>query len=148
MLIQTEKTIAIAHLVQTADEDSPCRRLHGHNLKVVVTINGEVKTDGMIVDFRHIKELINKLDHKTVIPGSLVVSEGDGLLYIETGYSRLALPITDVVALNLQVITAETLAIYFAREIERLVGEKDHVLLKVYESEKSFAEATLYDYLI
>jgi len=76
MLIQTEKTIAIAHLVQTADEDSPCRRLHGHNLKVIVTINGEVKTDGMIVDFRHIKELINKLDHKTVIPGSLVVSEG------------------------------------------------------------------------
>lgn len=148
MRIQTEKTIAIAHFVQTADEKSPCRRLHGHNFRVVVTINGEVKNDGMVVDFRHIKELINQLDHKTIIPGSLIVSEEDGLLYIETEYSKLALPINDVKVLNLPVITAETLAIYFVRETEKLVGEKDHVLLKVYESEKSFAEATLYDYII
>lgn len=148
MLIQTEKNIAIAHLVQSADEESPCRRLHGHNLRVVVTINGEVKNDGMVVDFRHIKELINQLDHKTLIPGFLVVDEQDGLLYIETGYSKLALPITDVKIFSLPVITAETLAIYFVREIEKLVGEKDHVLLKVYESEKSFAEADDDDYII
>ncbi len=148
MLIETEKTIAIAHLVQTADEESPCRRLHGHNLRVVVTITGEVKDDGMVVDFRHIKTLINNLDHKTIIPESLVVSEEDGLLYIETGYSKMALPINDVKVLSLPVITAEVLAIYFVREIEKLVGKGDHVLLKVYESEKSFAEATLYDYTL
>ena len=94
MLIQTEKIIAIAHLVQTANEKSPCRRLHGHNLRVVVTINGEVKNDGMVVDFRHIKELINQLDHKTLIPWPLVVGEEDGLLYIETGYNKIALSIT------------------------------------------------------
>lgn len=145
MLIQTEKTIAIAHLVQTADEESPCRRLHGHNLRVVVTITGKTKEDGMVVDFRHIKEIINNLDHRTLIPGSLVVSEEDGLLYIETGYSKFALPINDAKVLSLPVITAETLAIYFVGEIEKLVGEEDYVLLKVYESEKSFAEATLYD---
>ena len=148
MMIQTEKSIAIAHLVQTADEESPCRRLHGHNLRVVVTINGDVKDDGMVVDFRHIKELINQLDHKTLIPGSLVVNDEDELLYIKTGYSELALPITDVMVLNLPVITAETLAIYFVREIEELIGEGDHVLIKVHESEKSFAEATLYDNII
>ena len=141
MLIQTEKTIAIAHLVQTADEDSPCRRLHGHNLRVVVTINGEIKEDGMVVDFRHVKELINRLDHKTLIPGDLVVSEEDGLLYISTGYSKLALPITDVVALNLSVITAETLAIYFVSETKKILDIDDYVTVCVYESEKSFAEA-------
>ena len=141
MLIQTEKIIAIAHLVQTADEKSPCRRLHGHNLRVVVTINGEVKNDGMVVDFRHIKELINQLDHKTLIPWPLVVGEEDGLLYIETGYNKIALSITDVKPLNLPVITAETLAIYFVYEIKKIVDIDDYVTVCVYESEKSFAEA-------
>lgn len=140
MLIQTEKTIAIAHLVQTADEQSPCRRLHGHNLRIVVTIDGEVKSDGMIVDFRHVKGIINRLDHRTIIPGSLVVDEKDGLLYIETGYSKLALPRTDVVALNVPVITAENLAIYFVREIEKIVDFEDYVTVQIFESEKSFAE--------
>lgn len=141
MLIQTEKTIAIAHLVQTADEKSPCRRLHGHNLRVVVTINGEITNDGMVVDFRHIKEIINKLDHKTLIPGSLVVNEEDGLLYIETGFNKMALPIIDVKVLNLPVITAEMLAIYFVSEIKKIVDIDNYVTVCVYESEKSFAEA-------
>lgn len=141
MLIQTEKIIAIAHLVQTADEKSPCRRLHGHNLRVVVTINGEIKDDGMIVDFRYIKTIINNLDHRTIIPSSLVVSEEDGLLYIETGYSKMALSITEVIVLNLPVITAETLTIYFVSEIKKIVDIDDYVTVCVYESEKSFAEA-------
>lgn len=148
MRIHTEKTIAIAHLVQTADEDSPCRHLHGHNLKVDVMISGKVKDDGMVVDFRYIKEIINKLDHKTLIPGSLVVEEEDGLLYIETGYSKFALPINDVKVLSLPTITAETLAIYFVKEIEKIVDFNDHVTVCVYESEKSFAEADSDDYII
>lgn len=141
MLIQTEKTIAIAHFVQTADEESPCRRLHGHNLRVVVTIDGKIKGDGMVVDFRHIKTIINKLDHKTIVPSSLVVSEKDGLLYIETGYSKLALPITDVKVLSLEVITAETLATYFVGEIKKILDIDDFVSVQVFESDKSFAEA-------
>ena len=145
MRIHTEKTIAIAHLVQTADEDSPCRHLHGHNLKVDVMISGKVKDDGMVVDFRHIKAIINNLDHKTLIPGSLIVEEEDGLLYIETGYSKIALPLTDVMVLNLQVITAEMLEIFFVESIERLTDKDEYVTIRVYESEKSFAEADNYD---
>lgn len=140
MLIQTEKTIAIAHFVQTAGEKSPCRRLHGHNLRVIVSINGEVKDDGMVVDFRHIKEIINRLDHKTIIPDSLVVSDANGLLYIETGYSKLVLPINDVIVLSLPAITAENIAIYFIREIQNIIGKDDIVTIKIYESEKSFVE--------
>ena len=141
MLIQTEKNIAIAHLVQTADSQSPCKRLHGHNLRVVVTINGDVKDDGMVIDFRYVKAIINRLDHKTIIPGALVVSEEDNMLYIETGYSKLALPTTDVVVLRTPIITAEWLAIYFVSEIKKILGIDDYVTVCVYESEKSFAEA-------
>jgi 6-pyruvoyl tetrahydropterin synthase/QueD family protein len=140
MLIQTEKNIAIAHLVQTADSQSPCKRLHGHNLRVVVTINGEIANDGMVLDFRYVKGIIDRLDHKTIIPDSLVVSEEDNMLYIETGYSKLALPTTDVIALNLPAITAENLAIYFVSEIKKIIEEDDYVSVRIFESEKSFAE--------
>ena len=141
MLIQTEKTIAIAHFVQTADKDSPCRRLHGHNFRVIVAINGKIANDGMVLDFRYVKGIIDRLDHKTIIPGSLVVSEEDNMLYIETGYSKLALPTTDVIALNLPAITAETLAIYFVSEIKKILDIDDFVSVQIFESEKSFAEA-------
>lgn len=45
-----------------------CENLHGHNYKIVVTIEGPVQKDGMVIDFKIIKEtvketVINKLDH-------------------------------------------------------------------------------------
>ena len=45
-----------------------CENLHGHNYKVIVTIKGPVKKDGMVLDFKLIKEIVNekvidKLDH-------------------------------------------------------------------------------------
>ena len=46
-----------------------CEDLHGHNYKLVVTIEGEVQKDGMVHDFKEIKKIvkekiISKLDHK------------------------------------------------------------------------------------
>lgn len=45
-----------------------CENLHGHNYKVIITITGEVQEDGMVMDFKLIKESVNKnvidlLDH-------------------------------------------------------------------------------------
>ena len=45
-----------------------CENLHGHNYKIVITIEGPVKDDGMVLDFKKIKEKVNskvidKLDH-------------------------------------------------------------------------------------
>ncbi len=46
-----------------------CENLHGHNYKLIVTIADTVKEDGMVMDFKIIKETVNKhvideLDHK------------------------------------------------------------------------------------
>lgn len=46
-----------------------CENLHGHNYKLIVTIEGPVKTDGMVLDFVELKRIVNdkilvKLDHK------------------------------------------------------------------------------------
>lgn len=46
-----------------------CENLHGHNYKLIVTIEDEVKEDGMVIDFKIIKEIVKAhvfelLDHK------------------------------------------------------------------------------------
>ena len=48
-----------------------CENLHGHNYKLIVTIEGEMKSDGMVMDYKEIKRLvkekaINKLDHSNL----------------------------------------------------------------------------------
>jgi len=44
--------------------DSPCRNLHGHRFLVEVEIRSKTLNDqGLVVDFKHIKSIVNKLDH-------------------------------------------------------------------------------------
>ncbi len=45
-----------------------CEKMHGHNYKIIVTIEGEIKEDGMVMDFKELKKIvkthaIDKLDH-------------------------------------------------------------------------------------
>ena len=45
-----------------------CENLHGHNYKILINIEGPVKEDGMVLDFKVIKDKVNskvidKLDH-------------------------------------------------------------------------------------
>ena len=37
-----------------------CENLHGHNYKVIVTIEGPIKEDGMVQDFKGVKTIVNK----------------------------------------------------------------------------------------
>lgn len=52
--------------------DGPCRRMHGHNYKVTVTLGGTPNPkDGMIRDFDEIKKtvwdlVLSKCDHQTL----------------------------------------------------------------------------------
>ena len=59
--------ISAAHCVKTADEHFS-EPLHGHNWKVVVYCRAEdLNEDGMVVDFRIIKDRVkNALDHKNL----------------------------------------------------------------------------------
>lgn len=45
-----------------------CEHLHGHNYKLLVTVQGAVKDDGMVMDFHIVKETVQReviaaLDH-------------------------------------------------------------------------------------
>jgi len=46
-----------------------CEELHGHNYKLIVQIEDDIKKDGMVIDYKIIKKIVNeeviyKLDHK------------------------------------------------------------------------------------
>ena len=49
------------------DYKGDCERVHGHTYKLEVVISGPVKKDGMVMDFKNLKEevqsVLDKLDH-------------------------------------------------------------------------------------
>lgn len=59
--------IAGAHNLKLSYE-SKCSNLHGHNWIVIVYCKSEqLNEDGMIIDFKHIKEKVSdKLDHQYI----------------------------------------------------------------------------------
>jgi 6-pyruvoyltetrahydropterin/6-carboxytetrahydropterin synthase len=64
--VTVEKTFAAAH--QLRNYQGKCERLHGHNYKVRVTVEGEqLDPTGLVVDFVEVKRLlegvIDRLDH-------------------------------------------------------------------------------------
>ncbi len=56
--------IAACHRLELS-YDSPCTNIHGHNWIITVYCRaGKLNSDGMVCDFKRIKELIHgKLDH-------------------------------------------------------------------------------------
>jgi len=68
MKVAREFTFDAAHYI-VDDKGSPCEELHGHTYTLSVVVEGPVKKDGMVVDFRDIKKIVNEkvmsqLDHK------------------------------------------------------------------------------------
>ena len=148
MKIRTQESFPAAHFVQTAAEDSPCRRLHGHTWKVIVEIEGQTQPDGMVVDFRDVKTLIKQLDHKTLLPGEgededVYLQELGNNYMITVGGTKLySIPTEDCKILPIAVVTAENLAEYFLKIMieEMFVGNE--ITVQVWESENSYAEAS------
>ncbi len=64
--VTIEKTFSAAHFLR--DYQGKCERLHGHNYKVHVTVQGETLAfNGLLVDFKDVKRLTDQaledLDH-------------------------------------------------------------------------------------
>lgn len=159
----TDTNISCAHLVQTADHDSPCRNLHGHNYKIDVTLTGEPAKDGMLIDAKIIKSLINKLDHKFLVPTELITSFRDlkvdridrneigtpiythheqhlprsEYFMIAANSNIMILPKCWIYDLPIPSITAEHLAEHLCYEIQRKVESNIRTIeVTVYETDK------------
>jgi len=67
--ISVETHFSAAHRLKGYVGD--CSRLHGHNWRVVATVVGtEIKSPGMIIDFKKLKEIMDRVirnfDHKNL----------------------------------------------------------------------------------
>ena len=67
MQVTKEFTFDCAHKLN--NYEGLCKFLHGHTYKLHVTLKGEPKNNGMVIDFAEIKSLvsehvISKLDHR------------------------------------------------------------------------------------
>lgn len=69
MLITKEFTFAAAH--RLTEYRGKCENMHGHTYKLHVSVEGEIRKDGLVIDFVDLKNfvkerVINKLDHSNL----------------------------------------------------------------------------------
>lgn len=69
MKIAKEFTFDSAHFLK--DYHGKCENMHGHTYRMRVTIKGEPKANGLVMDFADIKKIVNekvvdKWDHKII----------------------------------------------------------------------------------
>lgn len=58
MLLSKEFSFDSAHFL--TKYHGKCERLHGHTYRLRVTVEGVVNEDGMVMDFKELKDLINE----------------------------------------------------------------------------------------
>jgi 6-pyruvoyltetrahydropterin/6-carboxytetrahydropterin synthase len=97
-----------------------CEHLHGHNYTIEVFITGPLNDDGMIVDFKEVKErvieLCKTLDHKVMLPGvspTIDIAIEDGFVEVKAASKRYVFPEEDCIIIPTKATTAELLAKYF-----------------------------------
>lgn len=122
-----------------------CECLHGHNWKIEIWLRGTPnKSGGMIVNVNYVKWVVERLDHKFLLPlhGDVIETTEDahGERYVFNG---CIIPSYMCYPLPLEYITAEALAQYLHDTIiEELRNKGIHVFarIRVWESEKMYVE--------
>jgi 6-pyruvoyltetrahydropterin/6-carboxytetrahydropterin synthase len=131
-------------------EGDKCERLHGHNYRAQVEIEGDLDENHYVFDFialkRRIKPIIDELDHYMMLPTRnplIRVEETGDSVHVRYRDRQWVFPRGDCVLLPIENTTAELLARYIA---ERLRADLKHhhnftpLVLRV-EVEENFGQA-------
>ena len=120
---------ASAHFLIFADgEREP---LHGHNYQVSVSMEGELDSAGVVLDFISFKPLVKRicdsLDHRTLIQSespAINILARSGEIEVRYRKQRIILPKQDVILLPLANTSTELLSEHIANRIRRDVRRK------------------------
>ena len=110
--------------------DGCAERLHGHNYRTELVVEGSTLTSGLLVDFCEIKDaaqvICSELDERMLIPMQQpaldVRQEGDGV-EVRFGPKLYRFPAEDVCLLPLVNTTVEELARHFCNRILEILGD-------------------------
>jgi len=122
---QSNIRFSSAHIIP---EYEKCGRLHGHTYAVHLKVFGEKDEKGIIIDFTIVKEIlreiVNLLDHKVLIPEKnnvVEINKLDDSISIISGNKKYVFPKEDCVFLPIESTSAENLASYILGEfLERM----------------------------
>ena len=149
-ITKEDLVFAAAHFITFAGHR--CERLHGHNYRASVVVEGGLETDSwFVVDFSAIKKLMRsltaELDHRVLLPRDnpqLAISEENGSVRVAfTGQPRYAFPTGDCVILPIPNTTVEMLAQYLAGRVRAELGVVHLKSLEV-EVEENFGQSASY----
>lgn len=96
-----------------------CEHLHGHNYALEVFVYGPLNEDGMVVDFREVKdraiEICKTLDHKVILPGessTVSVKTDNGFVEVNAASKKYVFPKEDCIVIPTVATTTELLSKY------------------------------------
>lgn len=137
--LKWEGEISASHFL-LGEEWGKCRRLHGHNWKIIIYASYDV--DRGYVNYTDIKKMINNFDHKLLISKNVKIEdEGNGFVRIEENRMTFIMPREYIVVVPYENPTSERLAQYIADLIiEKWKDVLYDVHVVVYEDERSSVE--------
>lgn len=143
---------AAGHFITFRDQ---CERLHGHNYRVRVELEGAIDENAYVLDFvtlkRIMRGLVNELDHRMLLPLHNpkvgVRREGDEIhVAFPDGRKRYVFPADDVVLLDITNTTAEMLARHLTHRLAdelRAIGSTNITAITM-QVEETFGQAAWY----
>jgi 6-pyruvoyltetrahydropterin/6-carboxytetrahydropterin synthase len=131
-------------------EGDKCERLHGHNYRASVEVEGELDANRYVFDFialkNRTKAITDELDHRMMLPtrsGLIHVEEGPTSVHVRYQEREWVFPRGDCVLLPIENTTSELLAAYIAGRLVddlRRLHDYQPAVLRV-EVEESFGQS-------
>src|SRR4051812_46584423 len=102
-----------------------CERIHGHNYRVAVEVEGDLDENAYVFDFIALRDgmqaLVNELDHRMLLPtqSRLILLEDDGPSNVRARFEdrSWSFPREECVLLPVPNTTAEMLADYLGKRL-------------------------------
>ena len=132
-----------------------CERLHGHNYRTRVVVEGGLDPEAhFVLDFSEVKQITKRLtdevDHKVLLPLQNpkieIREEGDTVTVAVGGKPRYVFPKGDCALLPIPNTTVEMLAEYLAGRVARALASSEGVDLRAIEVEveENFGQSATY----
>ena len=136
-------------------EGDKCERLHGHNYRAAVEVEGDLDDNHYVFDFialkNRTKAITDELDHHMLLPtrsGVIAVEDGPRSVRVRYQDREWVFPRADCILLPIENTTAELLARYIGQRLMEDLRRQHHYtpfVLRV-EVEERFGQSATYEW--